>query len=360
MSTIQIPDCSNLVQKRDSKNNLLWSTRTRTTKDADGVTQTITERIPVIYLMLDKPAWHSLGEVCKTSPSIDDIHKFMDTHLELEDSYIYTEQGKHIVPGALGVNWNGRCIGTIGNSTMIYQNKTFVDKLKGWLDVGLKFSSVGYLEAGAKVFASMKIDLDLKIGNSSVDLFVNHHHGHCNQLSHFVGVSSVNQVCGNTVGMANSEMRKLFSTFQYKHTKSQGEKLDKVQEVLGKYIQGCKENVEMHNKLADLKVTKEDLFAYYKEVTKSKATKAEELQKRAKGVWEQYVEAFESSPGCEGRSWLDALSGMTNLLTYTTVTKEGESFADRVGRTLERWSSSEHQSEADRRTVLAAQMAGVL
>lgn len=359
---VSIPECSNLVQKRDAQGNLRFLTRTKPIKNSDGVTVLLTERVPDVYLMVRKEAWHKLGTIFQEEPSIDQIHQFMDSHLEVDTEPAVAERSRHRVPDCFAVTWNNRAIGFVGPDTILYPNAKFISAIKEWQEHGCTVSSVGYLEGGAKVFASMAVEADLNIRGSKVELYLNHHHGHCNQLAHWTGLSEFNQVCGNTVGAANAEMRKLESTFMVRHVAGQDKKLSNIREFLGLYVAAARTNVEMHNKLEKMQVTKADLFAYFKEVFPSnkKVEKPEELQRRAKGNWESFLEAYESSPGCKGQSWLDALSGMTNLLTHTVVDRKNESFADRVGRTLEKWMSPSHQAEADRRTQLACQMAGVV
>lgn len=344
------PGCSEFVQK-ENDDGYLFNRTSRTVTEVNRTIK-IEEDVPDVYLMrIQQELWHGLGTIFNSQPTLPQIHDFLSTEIEVKTENVRSESGI-LIPETKAVVWNNKCLGTIGNKTIPFPNYRFVQKLKVWQDLGYPLRSIGYLDGGKIIFATVEVPcegLEIFKGDAPIQLYINIQHGHCNNMSHLTSFSQAFPGNQSILGFADPEVRKMEQSLAARHSPKQGETHEDFEEIMTEYIAKAKENAKMIRSLGKKPADKKEIFEFYSRVYDSAASTKDDLNRRSKSSYLQLENAFETEGG---KTMLDLFLAASRLWT-ATLNDLGDNKYDQAGRQLRKLLSPTFNFEADKRLKAA-------
>jgi len=188
-------------------------------------------------ILAAKPAWHGLGTVLPTAPTVHDGLELSGLNWQVERLPMLTEDGQ-TVPDAYAMrrtDGDRLILGTVGKDYRVFQNDQLFDFAQNLAnDANVKLETAGSLRAGRDVFLLLQND-SFALGRNGDDvtntytLLRNTHDG---SASLRVLGTSIRVVCANTLGYALSPSAKAASGISIRHTKSMETRLGAAQEAL--------------------------------------------------------------------------------------------------------------------------------
>lgn len=159
-------------------------------------------------------AWHQLGTVLPDTFTAEDA--MLHGHLggwNLRKQALFTEAGgkKLVIPNQFAVVRDNPImkkvvdvLGVVGNAYTIIQNEQLAGLLNALVDeAGAHFETAGAIDGGRKVFITMKLPSNIKIGGvDRVDTYIAIMTSHDGSTSTQIMVTPIRVVCENTLNMA--------------------------------------------------------------------------------------------------------------------------------------------------------------
>lgn len=207
--------------------------------------------------------WHGLGtmipEGMDTSEHVIEFAGLNHTML-LKQAYFHGLGGKltpvHPPRFAVMRDSDGKCVGEVGKSFQILQNREAFDGMDAWLQDGrLRYETAGALYDGARIFILARLGDDFLIGGKDpVTPYVLLLNGHDGTKSLTVKPVTTRVVCANTLAVALGERT---TEIAIRHTKTMHDRLADSGKALGLASKRQAAMAEAFEKLAQTKATEE-------------------------------------------------------------------------------------------------------
>jgi phage/plasmid-like protein (TIGR03299 family) len=183
--------------------------------------------------------WHGLGTMIPEGmDSSDEVIRFagLDHTMVLRQAYFHGPGGKlaKVSPPRFAVmrDSDGACVGEVGKSFNVLQNRDAFDGMDAWLQDGrMSYETAGALYGGSRVFILARLGDDFLVGGKDpVSPYVLLLNGHDGTKSLSVKLVTARVVCANTLAVALGERN---TEIQIRHTRTMHERLAKSGEALG-------------------------------------------------------------------------------------------------------------------------------
>jgi len=181
------------------------------------------------FVSAREDAWHAMGEVLPDSFTAEEALKYGKLGgWNLRKTALFTEvDGKKILtPDMYAVVRNNPVVkgqrdvlGVVGNKYTIIQNEDLATLLNALVDEsGAHFETAGAIDGGRKVFITMKLPGNIKIGGvDRVDNYIAIMTSHDGTTSTQIMVTPIRIVCQNTLNMAFNGAKHA-GVFRVRHT----------------------------------------------------------------------------------------------------------------------------------------------
>lgn len=189
--------------------------------------------------------WHRLGTVIDRTLTIDEMLKMAHLDWEVRATPLSAENfyGTSLeeVPNQQAVHrvWpdlqRSEILAVVGGRYDTIQNRELFEQLVDTIEdeTGGKFTTAGSLKGGRRVFGTVEIPGDLRIGDDSYKQYLAGVTSHDGTLSAQIWPTNVRIVCQNTLSMSLTGATTVFSV---RHTGSAGLKLESVGKAVETYF----------------------------------------------------------------------------------------------------------------------------
>lgn len=183
--------------------------------------------------------WHGLGTMIPAGMDhSDDVIEFAGLNHEmlLKPAYFHGIGGKLtlVQPPRFAVmrDSDGKCVGEVGKSFNVLQNREAFDGMDSWLQDGrMTYETAGALYGGSRIFILARIGEDFLVGGKDpVTPYVLLLNGHDGTKSLSVKPVTTRVVCANTLAVAVGERT---TEFTIRHTKTMHDRLESSARALG-------------------------------------------------------------------------------------------------------------------------------
>jgi phage/plasmid-like protein (TIGR03299 family) len=183
--------------------------------------------------------WHSLGTMIPAGMDhSEEVIQYagLDHQMVLRPAYYHGLDGRlaQVHPPRFAVvrDSDGKCVGEVGKSFVVLQNRDAFDGMDEWLQDGrMTYETAGALYGGSRVFILARIGEDFLVGGKDpVVPYVLLQNGHDGTKSLCVKPVSTRVVCANTLTVALGERT---AEIVIRHTKTMPERLAESGKALG-------------------------------------------------------------------------------------------------------------------------------
>ncbi len=237
------------------------------------------------------PAWHRAGNVLGEYFDIDTLLAEAELNQQVVKRQLSCD-GVLVPAWATFGQDDGQFYGTVGEDYQVLQHTEGLKLLDSLIGNGAKrFETAGTLFDGSVVFASVALDKDLRVGNDESRNYLNFVTSHNGRYAFSCKLSSVRQVCQNTVEA--SLVGKSKAGFKVYHTKNAALQFEDAKSAMLAVNQTIDKVEENLNFLASKVVSNDALQSVMKELfLKNSKGEAKETtgSKRAVTVFENRLE----------------------------------------------------------------------
>lgn len=200
--------------------------------------------------------WHGLGIPLVESPTSAAAIKAAGLDWTVEPKNIFDKDGKEI-PGFIANtrSSDNQVLGIVSNKYKIVQNSEAFEFTDSLLDEGIVYETAGSLKKGRTVWLLAKMP-ETKILDDTIDPYICFMNTHDGTGSIRVCMTPIRVVCNNTLNLALSSAKRVWSTC---HMGNIQEKLEEAKHTLGlaeNYLTALDEEA---NRLVDIKVSDAEL-----------------------------------------------------------------------------------------------------
>lgn len=226
------------------------------------------------------PGWHGLGEViAEELAGREAIDRYLGWRVIQEPVFTEINGEKRVLP--LKANFRSDTkdlLGVVSQDYVLVQNNDLGDFADALLaeakadGVKVNMETCGSLLGGRKVFLTLKTDREIRVGRTGQDVTVpllTLLNGHDGSLAMTACWTQVRVVCNNTFTMALGSAERDATdgrAFRIRHVGKVADYLTSAKSALGIAIKGLERYQEAASRMADRKLTREELRHYFEEV----------------------------------------------------------------------------------------------
>lgn len=268
-------------------------------------------------LFVSQPAWHGLGTLLETAPSVADAIQLAGLDWQVKEAPVFLESGKRVTTHRAMIRTSdGSCLGIVGNGFTPLQNSDAFKWFQPMIDTGdATIEAAGSLREGRRIWilAALKGATVDVARNDAVKAHVLLAHGHDGSLAIRAGFTRTRVVCANTLRVAMRNDAK--QLLKLSHTKNATVALEAARESFDLQRAELKADADKYRFLAKRKCDDKNLVRYVREVLSPGS--ADDAEKTVQNV-DKIVENFESGRGAElsrGTMW-GAFNAITEYATH--------------------------------------------
>lgn len=277
---------------------------------------------------VNKPAWHGLGTVLNTAPTIEKAWELAYPHHLIElplEATIQTDAGKESVSidnfKAI-IRDDGKQIGVVGKDFETVQPIEMLEHFRPLLETGLIELETGMSLRDGKqmvVLGKIKVAETEVVKGDPIKTYYIMYMGFDGSLS--IGISRTNTrvVCANTLKASQDEGIE----YKFKHTKNVRMRMDQARTIIQRDIEKFHSNVESYKYLASKKTDRKTQEAYIQNVflTKDEIAGDKEISTKKTNLVNNVIDLLDTQKGLElvpairGTAW-QAYNAVSDYLTH--------------------------------------------
>ena len=264
--------------------------------------------------------WHGLGKKLTAAPTIGEaiVAAGLDWEVGLKD--LQTVDGTAVPARATYRKTDNRILGVVGPRYVPLQNKDAFNWFQPFVDSKeVALHTAGSLHEGEKVWVLAEIQSGHSeiVKGDEIAKFVLLSNSHNGTSSIRVGFTPIRVVCANTLAMAHSDDGS--KLIRINHTKSAGESLEKVREVMNLVNQQFEATAVQYRALATKQFNQKDVLRYVNIMLNCEFDVEADISTRTKNIRTNILNRIEGKnqklPGVSG-TWWAAYNGYTEHLNY--------------------------------------------
>lgn len=230
--------------------------------------------------MYKEPGWHGLGEVISASLSgREAIDRYLGWRVVQEPVFTEIDGTKRVLPLKANIRSDTKdLLGVVSSDYVVVQNNDLGDFADALLaeakeeGVGVRMETCGSLLGGRKVFLTLRPDREIRVGRTGQDVSIpllTLLNGHDGSLAMSAAWTNVRVVCNNTYTSALGSIESDVSdgrAFRIRHMGKVQDYLNTAKACLGLAIKGMERYQAAASKMADKKLNKAEIRAYFEDV----------------------------------------------------------------------------------------------
>lgn len=269
-------------------------------------------------ILVGKPAWHRLGTVFDTPPSLDDaiVASGLSWSVGLEP--LFTSSGVEVPARAVVRDRDGQVLGVVGPDYAPVQNANAFAWFRPWVESGeVAVESAGSLRGGRRIWVLCRITRDSTVDvvpGDSIQRYILLSNSHDGTLTVRAGFTNVRVVCANT--LAESHDSHNSRLLRVRHTSGAQLALDNIREIIDVANQQFRDTtLTQYQQLARHGVSVQDLRRFI-----TVTFDLQDQQFESSRVATKVIDLFESSPDLQtanvrGTAWA-LYNAATALLSH--------------------------------------------
>lgn len=282
-----------------------------------------------------EPAWHGLGTILSTAPSIEEAWKLAYPHtlfkLDIQAVMAIDDGSVHTMPLSHSkaiVRDDGVELNTVGADFELVQPYEVLDTFRPLLDSKLvELEAGGSLRDGRQMWALGKIkqaETEIVKGDSIKGYFLMFT-GFDGTLRLGMTQTNVRVVCANTLAMAIGSKGER-SEYRFKHTKNIRQRIADARTTIKEGIERFHKNTEAYKVLAEKKWSDRTMQVYVRNVLltddeQQRVTDGEDLSGKKEAIVQNVIELLDTQRGLEyvpairGTAW-QAYNAVSEYVTH--------------------------------------------
>lgn len=279
-----------------------------------------------------QPAWHGLGTVLNTAPSIEEAWKLAYPHTLFKmdlDAVMTDDDGiehkMRLNNSKVIVRDDGLELATVGSDFELIQPYETLNFYRDLMDTGLiELEAGGSLRGGRIMWVTGKIkgsSADIVRGDQ-VDNYVLFANGFDGAMRACISQTPVRVVCMNTLRSAIGEKGGR-ADHKFKHTKNVRHRIDSAKQAIKGALTQFEKDTEAYRYLAQKKVTPIQMITYVKEVflTGEELSGEQEVSNKKGAIVQSVIDLIDDQRGLElvpairGTAW-QAYNAVTEYVTH--------------------------------------------
>lgn len=270
--------------------------------------------------------WHGLGTAVESAPTSSEAIKLAGLDWRVTSNPMYTEGGMLIPNYKANIReTDNKVLGVVSDRYQIVQNSDAFDFTDAMIGEGCKYETAGSLFGGKKIFLLAKTDT-VKILDDEVEPYVCFTNNHDGFGSIKCCMTPVRVVCNNTLNLALSKAKRVWST---NHVGDLASKLEEAKYTLGMANNYMQELAKEADVLAHTKVTEDEVAKILNEMF---PVNTEDSDRRKRNIEEVknnfYVCMF--APDIlkfKGTAW-QVMNAMSDFATHTAPKRATETYKE--------------------------------
>ena len=281
--------------------------------------------VETMFSVREKP-WHGLGEIVSDTLCSADAIKKAGLDWKVVSTPMFTDSGMEIPNYKANIrDIDNKVLGVVSDRYQITQNRDAFDFTDSMIGEGCKYETAGSLFGGKKIFLLAKTD-SVKILDDEVEPYMCFTNNHDGFGSIRCCLTPVRVVCNNTLNLALSKAKRIWST---NHVGDLSSKLEEAKYTLGMANSYMEELAKEADILAHTKVTEDEVAKILNEMF---PVSSEDSDRRKRNIEEVknnfYVCMF--APDIlkfKGTAW-QAINAMSDFATHTTPKRATSSYKE--------------------------------
>jgi phage/plasmid-like protein (TIGR03299 family) len=275
-----------------------------------------------------QPAWHGLGTVLPSPPSVDDAIKMAGLNWRVVLGSLYTKHGINVGHKCVMRDSDNSILGVVGPEFTPVQNSEAFGWFQPFVDSGaVTLEAAGSLREGKRVWILAKVaGLTAEpVNGDPINRFFLLAHGHDGSLAIRLGSTDVRVCCANTLSMAISGSGGRL--LKIKHTKNVTKALELVREIIDVQTMNFQATMAQMQTLARYGCDDSKLRQYVREIFSPEKS---EDPSASKTLVNKIFPLFESGRGTDIVGVRGTMYGAFNAVTEYLTHERGRSADNRV------------------------------
>lgn len=297
-------------------------------------------------MFVKEAAWHKLGTVVDTAPSIEEGIKLagLDWSAELQEIVTVAQAQKAITYASNGYkdetielkpninhkavvrSTDGNVLGVVGPRYHVLNNVDAFTWFEDYIDAGLcKLETAGSLKGGRVVWvlASIARPNESVVDGDEIKKFFLLSNSHDGKQAVRIGQTNIRVVCNNTLSFAHSSRQS--SLIRITHSAQMQQNLENMKQIIDEVDMSFKATAEQYQFLAGRSINTDDLRKYVKTLLKIDNVIDEEISTRSKNIMEEIMGNMDRPeqqiPGVSG-TWYAAYNSYNAYLCHRSGRNE--------------------------------------
>lgn len=270
--------------------------------------------------------WHGLGTAVEEAQTSKEAIKIAGLDWKVISTPMFTDSGMQIPNYKANIReTDNKVLGVVTDRYQIVQNQDAFDFTDAMIGEGCKYETAGSLFGGKKIYLLAKTDT-VKILDDEVEPYICFTNNHDGFGSIRCCMTPVRVVCNNTLNLALSKAKRIWST---NHVGDLSSKLEEAKYTLGMANNYIQELSKEADKLAHTKVTEDEIAKILDEMFPVSAEDSDRRKRNVEEVKESfYVCMF--APDIlkfQGTAW-QAINAMSDFATHTAPKRATSSYKE--------------------------------
>jgi phage/plasmid-like protein (TIGR03299 family) len=219
------------------------------------------------FVAVGEKAWHGLGTYVNQAMTAEQAIELGGLNYEVEKKPVMVCDGKEIPDYYATVRTDTNdVLGLVTDSYEVIQNNEAFSFFDSIVERGEAiYQTAGALGKGEKIFITAKLPEDILVHGEQIENYLLLTSGHDGKNAIQAGFTSTRVVCQNTLNAALRGLQNKVTIMHFKNAKSKLEAAARVMGIASKYVIGLN---NAFNKMADVKITDEQLRKYVETILK--------------------------------------------------------------------------------------------